>query len=746
MQNKKKSTSLKVKMRIFSFVFCLPIIAISVVMRITIRGPIQDEFIKQHNQTVIQEVDYLSKQIEQVELFTSSWANSLKQSLVLFPIEDITSFQEIKNISKDILFFENSSSLIKDSTIYVFDPKSPFAIGSSGTWSLNGADQYPEYQIETGKNFLWRLTDRGELMFIQQLSERDALTKITMSTVFDKSEIIELIKVSANGNEMGNVTLTVDNQMVVHSGDRQLSELLIHSPHATSVWQEELEGIPYSITSKKMNRLTQDWYFYSAIPLNMIVQPLVSLSNILLWGGILLFLILVCLSQWYTKRQYQPINEFMTSLFGKEKWTDQNEFEFLMSKWQQLIERQKMLELQSNYANVKMKYSIVSQIMDGTYGYLNEDEMNSLMVRHGWTKKITDFQLLFIRLTDYMEEASVAMPTNLDLFILENIIQETAGKYFYDFSVAQHRKTGMVLFVANLTEEQKRSFDEEVQKFGNKVTRRHITIIESRKETSLNQLPALLKEVEQLSWHQRLELTNQIITPANKACFVFQQIFPDHIEKKLLAQVERRNTLDLKATLQEFIEALVAETRIQGYVMDGTAHLYDQIRFLLITNHISEVSFITKGALFDKLKIILQPEQMVELLFTDFLMPAVALLSENDKQNTMMSIQNAVRFIQEHYKDPALSLEETAQYAGMDSSYFSKEFKRIMDQNFIDFLTDLRIEESKVLLLYTDKRINEIAEEIGYNSSYFNRLFKKKVGMTPGQFRNTWEEQESAHE
>lgn len=59
--------------------------------------------------------------------------------------------------------------------------------------------------------------------------------------------------------------------------------------------------------------------------------------------------------------------------------------------------------------------------------------------------------------------------------------------------------------------------------------------------------------------------------------------------------------------------------------------------------------------------------------------------------------------------------------------------------NFIDYLTDFRMEVSKEALAMSTMQINEIAEKVGYNSSYFNRLFKKKFGMTPGQYRKHYQ-------
>ncbi|MFL0554359.1 helix-turn-helix transcriptional regulator [Paenibacillus barengoltzii] len=55
--------------------------------------------------------------------------------------------------------------------------------------------------------------------------------------------------------------------------------------------------------------------------------------------------------------------------------------------------------------------------------------------------------------------------------------------------------------------------------------------------------------------------------------------------------------------------------------------------------------------------------------------------------------------------------------------------------NFIDYVTALRIEKAKELLSDSDMKVNEIAEQVGLQPSYFIRLFKRFEQITPGQYR-----------
>lgn len=59
-----------------------------------------------------------------------------------------------------------------------------------------------------------------------------------------------------------------------------------------------------------------------------------------------------------------------------------------------------------------------------------------------------------------------------------------------------------------------------------------------------------------------------------------------------------------------------------------------------------------------------------------------------------------------------------------------------MGKNFIEYLTDVRMEKAKELLRNSSKSIKEICLEVGYaDSSYFSRIFKKNVGVSPKEYK-----------
>jgi len=83
-----------------------------------------------------------------------------------------------------------------------------------------------------------------------------------------------------------------------------------------------------------------------------------------------------------------------------------------------------------------------------------------------------------------------------------------------------------------------------------------------------------------------------------------------------------------------------------------------------------------------------------------------------------------------------ISLQDVAGILGITPEYLSQLFKKQTGQNFIEYLTDVRIGKAKELLLDPVNKVQDVAHMVGYqNTDYFIRVFKRCTGLTPGKFR-----------
>ncbi len=98
-------------------------------------------------------------------------------------------------------------------------------------------------------------------------------------------------------------------------------------------------------------------------------------------------------------------------------------------------------------------------------------------------------------------------------------------------------------------------------------------------------------------------------------------------------------------------------------------------------------------------------------------------------------ITRAKEFILDHQGEE-LCLGQVARAVNTSTYYFCKLFKRVTGINFTDYLSRVRIEKARNLLLNPSLRISEIAFEVGFQSlTHFNRVFKKIVGQSPTDYR-----------
>jgi two-component system response regulator YesN len=82
-------------------------------------------------------------------------------------------------------------------------------------------------------------------------------------------------------------------------------------------------------------------------------------------------------------------------------------------------------------------------------------------------------------------------------------------------------------------------------------------------------------------------------------------------------------------------------------------------------------------------------------------------------------------------------LEEVASNLHLNSSYFSRLFKKVIGETFVKYVVNMKMKRAKVLLDQTNYSILEISEQLGYkNQSYFNKTFKASVGISPYGYRN----------
>lgn len=212
--------------------------------------------------------------------------------------------------------------------------------------------------------------------------------------------------------------------------------------------------------------------------------------------------------------------------------------------------------------------------------------------------------------------------------------------------------------------------------------------------------------------------------------------YPIHLEKRLFEEVEKGEVNHARATAGSFFD----------WMTDNNPDSIMEIRlkileFVLWAEHIA----YEKGGMTYQFRS--RQDYLPSLMGTDDLavlknwfQEKITDASRNslgkreEKSNSI--IEMSKEYIRNNFNRD-ISLDEVSRVANISPYYFSKIFKEGTGENFIEYLTGIRMEKAKELLSTTEYSMKEICSMCGYSDpNYFSRSFKKNVGVTPTEYKN----------
>lgn len=151
---------------------------------------------------------------------------------------------------------------------------------------------------------------------------------------------------------------------------------------------------------------------------------------------------------------------------------------------------------------------------------------------------------------------------------------------------------------------------------------------------------------------------------------------------------------------------------------------YDRFDYAIEAMHIKAFDYLLKPW---------KEERLCELINT-----SIENVRSMQKTDSIVHSQKDVikDYIDRNYKKD-ISAKDVAGILGYSDVYFSKVFKQLFDDNFINYLTKIRIDRAKVLLKDISFNIKEVGKSVGYaDSNYFTKVFKRSIGISPSEYRN----------
>ena len=127
----------------------------------------------------------------------------------------------------------------------------------------------------------------------------------------------------------------------------------------------------------------------------------------------------------------------------------------------------------------------------------------------------------------------------------------------------------------------------------------------------------------------------------------------------------------------------------------------------------------------------------IETWFSELHRSARSVLTKLQNQQSVAKAIEAEDYIADHFSEPGLSLTRICRALSVSKSYFSLMFKAHTGMTFVEYLTNIRMEQAKVLLGSTGLLTYEVAERIGFTDPhYFSLTFRKQTGVSPTEYRD----------
>lgn len=471
-----------------------------------------------------------------------------------------------------------------------------------------------------------------------------------------------------------------------------------------------LSGEKVLVTHSYSNQL--GWHFLHVVPYQAAVVSISKLRNTVIWISLILFAFSGIASLFVSGKLSSPFRGLVETLeLLKEKSKNNLKVDYLKDILSGIKEPQVSSELEFSlrvdlYKGMSILILRIDELFDATKFELEEvpEEVHNQM-------RLSLQNMVFDLLQPHFSYESLVI--NKDVVLLIN--NDNA------FNSNQH----LVSLIKRLQEQFK-------QAMGTSVTVARGSYVKDAANYHASFQEALEAAAYRMVYGLGSLLTYETVFTNLKHEFEYPQ---QHL-KALLEAIKLGKEEHIGGALDDIFNALkdcqyelikLSVNHLLLTVFITTELSIQDVKDDLLTNFNNAVS---------KLKQLETLEQM-KLWFAQYILHDMQRIKEKRKHLNSDLLEKIRGFVEGCYASTELSVELVANRFDYNPMYFGRLFKELFNQSFSEYITELRLNKSKIYLEQDHIAIKEIGMKVGFNnSSYFVTLFKKHTGVSPSEYRN----------
>ncbi|MGQ5390543.1 helix-turn-helix domain-containing protein [Paenibacillus sp. M.A.Huq-84] len=723
---------------------------------------LENEMLQLHKNQILQRAANIDDQFSYIEQSLAHWAFDPKFNSSLLTTNFFKDFEVARDVTKTLGVMQGSTPLARQAELFV-----------NGVKPIRFSPEYDVIQSSILMNSYSQMLASGQLAFWISLDTDPAQDGVKDLTLVHKLPGVDFepfgaLLVRINADKVSSLLKTLTpynvgetfimetsgNVLVTSTGvskealfDEALRNEVLHRDSRSGSFLYEWKKTTYTVSYGAFSRIGTDWIYVSASPINAITKPVVIISRLILFVSGSALLLAFLLSWLASRRIYSPIDRLVrllaaNKLFAGNMNEQNDEFKMIEKEWLHLSRESTTLQNRLEQQLPHVKEGFLLQLVQGFLYSYSEEDLKERMRNLDWMVDERLFLVMHIQLTGFenLTGRFSQGDEGLITFAAANMIEELAVNRWEQANVINFHDLSVGLLIMVPADQSYRmelhAFSDELMQAINHILKLQVSVTIGKAAYSVVQIPLCYEEAKQALSYRNFENENQMIDL--EMLEVVEESdelrYPFVLEREIIQLIRTGRQQEAETTIAAFLEALRERGAKEIDIQQSMLQLLGSILHAIRHSGMDPNRVYKSVNLYEQLTQIREPQKMIKWFNGKVIQPFVMELEARSDVQIKKVIESAMIYLQNQYMND-ISLDSCADHTGLNPVALSKTFKQVTGKNFIDYLTELRMGKAKELLVDTELKINDVAVQVGYQHSYFNRIFKKQEGITPSQYR-----------
>ncbi|MGC5770910.1 helix-turn-helix domain-containing protein [Paenibacillus pabuli] len=764
------------------FIACIPGVITGVLLYGWVTVKMEKILQQSHLRQFEQRTAWVSEQLDALELTFSQWAFDPVFDNRLKELDFVYKYKQVHELYRLLLIIQNSNTLISKVQLYLDEPRAVKMDSERYDFISDPSEiTMMERLTEQPQATYWsRSLEGSSMMMVNRLpgGSEDALGALTVT--LDNQQLGSMLQTLSPYN--GGTTFLLDEQgKPMLPQDKELGGLqqavrehVLNLETNPSSFLMEYGDSTYSVQIGTFRRMGTDWTYISAAPLNEIVAPVVSVPRIVLLvngAGLLLALIL----SWVGSLQlYKPFTKllriftvteelieakeqgasvlskgFLSEPIRSNEPVHLDEIKHIEQRWIGINRERESLQQRLEEHLPLARESLLIQLTLGHLLLPSDREWRERLAHLGWDLRDEQFIIMLAHIRpevvllqgsehhrrESQEWISFAV-TDILGRQLQGLPYRAETLNYHDMSIA------LLLAIPPEIQPDTAEFRNELIRMGQQwmdsvqsELNIRLTAVLSKLTSDASHIPQLIRESRSVlrKRHFSSNLSIMDMNEETEQDVKQKGAYPLELEQDIISALRSGDEELALECLRRFIDTYAGSESPEEHIRQALFQLLARIQHALLQLGEDPVELFGL-AVYEEVVHLHDLDELFQWFRERIVHVCVEEFTGKEEKQIQMAVHQMKEHAERHYAE-ALSLDELADLHGIHAYTLSRAFKQTFGQNFVDYLTEIRLNRAKELLESTDVKINEIAEQVGYQASYFNRLFKKSEGTTPSRYR-----------